>query len=297
MQTIDYYPYGDIRQNTKATSFDIQRKYIGEYYDDTAQLSYLNARYYNPSTGQFVSEDPVFWWQSQNLANPQSLNSYSYAGNNPIGSKDPSGLFTISGTAKNTGGSIWGTGAGTLSLISNVYNNGASSTMQAVGRQISNSVQSIGTGQGSQTTQNFFFGTDAEQDAILGGILGDTAVGLATGVAGKGSSSAGRFSATNGKTIKNATMGAKTEFAGLGSTGRTVANSLEEKLSMEEVMSNPMSGKKIMSELKDGRWQGWDKYSYSREYSGSGGGKVEIHFNGLNVNGIFKVDDFKFINN
>ncbi|MFZ2707526.1 MAG: immunoglobulin-like domain-containing protein, partial [Minisyncoccia bacterium] len=59
VQTIDYYPYGDIRQNTKATSFDIQRKYIGELYDDTAQLSYLNARYYNPSTGQFVSQDPV----------------------------------------------------------------------------------------------------------------------------------------------------------------------------------------------------------------------------------------------
>ncbi|MFZ2707358.1 MAG: RHS repeat-associated core domain-containing protein, partial [Minisyncoccia bacterium] len=38
---------------------DIQRKYIGELYDDTAQLSYLNARYYNPSTGQFVSQDPV----------------------------------------------------------------------------------------------------------------------------------------------------------------------------------------------------------------------------------------------
>ncbi len=212
VQTIDYYAYGDIRQNTKATSFDIQRKYIGELYDDTAQLSYLNARYYNPSTGQFVSEDPVFWELgltkdgAQAVQQPQAQNSYGYAGGNPIGRKDPLGLFTISGTAKNTGGSIWGTGAGTLSLISNVYNNGASSTMQAVGRQISNSVQNIGTGQGSQTTQNFFFGTDAEQDAILGGILGDTAVGLVGGSAVKGGSAMsgpGKAAGASGKILRS----------------------------------------------------------------------------------------------
>ncbi|MFZ2594016.1 MAG: RHS repeat-associated core domain-containing protein [Minisyncoccia bacterium] len=97
MQTIDYYPYGDIRQNTNATSFDIQRKYIGELYDDTAQLSYLNARYYNPSTGQFVSQDPVFWELgltkdgAQAVQQPQAQNSYGYAGGNPIGRKDSSG--------------------------------------------------------------------------------------------------------------------------------------------------------------------------------------------------------------
>ncbi|MFZ2594012.1 MAG: RHS repeat-associated core domain-containing protein [Minisyncoccia bacterium] len=97
MQTIDYYPYGDIRQNTKATSFDTQRKYIGELYDDTAQLSYLNARYYNPSTGQFVSQDPVAQTlginniSQQLLLDPQQQNLYSYAKNNPIKYTDPNG--------------------------------------------------------------------------------------------------------------------------------------------------------------------------------------------------------------
>ena len=52
----------------------------------------MNARYYDPSRGQFLTEDPVFWSSKQNLANPQSLNSYSYANDNPISGKDPDGL-------------------------------------------------------------------------------------------------------------------------------------------------------------------------------------------------------------
>ena len=68
--------------------------------------AFFNARYYNSAQGQFLSEDPVFLMvgssgqvqqltqksQSQFLSNPQSLNSYSYAQDNPIASKDPSGL-------------------------------------------------------------------------------------------------------------------------------------------------------------------------------------------------------------
>jgi hypothetical protein len=43
--------------------------------------------------GEFLSEDPVFLGPptSQNLTNPQSLNSYSYAEDNPITKKDPTG--------------------------------------------------------------------------------------------------------------------------------------------------------------------------------------------------------------
>jgi hypothetical protein len=37
-----------------------------------------------------LSEDPVFWIK-QNLSDPQSFNTYSYAGDNPIVKKDPSG--------------------------------------------------------------------------------------------------------------------------------------------------------------------------------------------------------------
>jgi RHS repeat-associated protein len=60
---------------------------------------FLNARYYDSSRGQFLSEDPVFWEVGQTqdgkaaLSNPQALNSYAYANGNPITNKDPNGKF------------------------------------------------------------------------------------------------------------------------------------------------------------------------------------------------------------
>ena len=46
----------------------------------------LQARYYDGSKGEFLSEDPVFLAdpKSQDLQNPQNLNSYSYAIDNPV---------------------------------------------------------------------------------------------------------------------------------------------------------------------------------------------------------------------
>jgi len=71
-------------------------------------LSYLNARYYSPQQGQFISQDPVFLGRpkDQNLRNPQSLNSYNYANDNPITKKDLSGQCPLCVTA------VLGEGAG-----------------------------------------------------------------------------------------------------------------------------------------------------------------------------------------
>jgi RHS repeat-associated protein len=71
----------------------LPRGYIGQYFDQPTDLSYLNARYYDPARGQFLSEDPVFLGQpnQQNLQDPQSLNPYSYSEDNPIVKSDPSG--------------------------------------------------------------------------------------------------------------------------------------------------------------------------------------------------------------
>jgi RHS repeat-associated protein len=92
VQTLDYYPYGATRISS-ATSTNERRKYIGQFSDDSG-LSYLNARYYSPTQGQFMTEDPVFWGK-QNISNPQSLNTYSYANDNPITGKDPNGLQCV----------------------------------------------------------------------------------------------------------------------------------------------------------------------------------------------------------
>jgi RHS repeat-associated protein len=92
VQTLDYYPYGATRISSNVGGTNSSRKFIGQFADQS-NLDYLNARYYDPSRGQFISQDPVFLGdpKDQLLANPQSLNSYSYANDNPITSKDPSG--------------------------------------------------------------------------------------------------------------------------------------------------------------------------------------------------------------
>jgi RHS repeat-associated protein len=86
VQTLDFYPYGSTRISV-ATSTNEKRKFIGQFADDSS-LSYLNARYYNATQGQFISQDPVFLGDpmQQDLNNPQNLNSYSYARGHSAGS-------------------------------------------------------------------------------------------------------------------------------------------------------------------------------------------------------------------
>jgi len=111
LQTLDYYPYGSTRINTEVGGTNANRQYIGQFTDPT-NLSYLNARYYDSSRGQFLSQDPVFLGnpKGQDLVNPQSLNSYSYAVGNPITKKDPQGRYVeISGSVV-APGQAWSAG-------------------------------------------------------------------------------------------------------------------------------------------------------------------------------------------
>ena len=84
----NYYVY-DIFGNTtlEGEQYPFQIRYAGEYYDKDAELYYLRARHYNPSTGRFVSEDSY----QGNANQPLSLNLYTYCYNNPIRYVDPSG--------------------------------------------------------------------------------------------------------------------------------------------------------------------------------------------------------------
>lgn len=92
VQTLDYYPFGEIRNNTHNTGFDVKRKYTGHEYDVATGLNYMQARYQDPTRGQFLSQDSMFWGNS-NLSDPQGANSYSYARNNPILMVDRGGKY------------------------------------------------------------------------------------------------------------------------------------------------------------------------------------------------------------
>ena len=67
-------------------------RYCGEYYDTETGTIYLRARYYNPSTGRFISRDSYAGRRSD----PLSLNLYTYCKNNPLRYVDPSGHNAVS---------------------------------------------------------------------------------------------------------------------------------------------------------------------------------------------------------
>ncbi|MFZ3255446.1 MAG: RHS repeat-associated core domain-containing protein, partial [Syntrophales bacterium] len=87
VEELYYYPYGATRVNTG--SVNVKHKYTGQEEDAETGLYYYGARYYDPTIGRFISADTIV----QAPGYPQTLNRYSYAGNNPIIYTDPSGHF------------------------------------------------------------------------------------------------------------------------------------------------------------------------------------------------------------
>ena len=59
--------------------------YTGRETDEESDLYYYRARYYDPTTGQFISEDPIGFEAGD-------ANTRRYVGNSPTNATDPSGL-------------------------------------------------------------------------------------------------------------------------------------------------------------------------------------------------------------
>jgi len=86
----DYDIWGNPTLTVETSSNAI--RYSGEYMDSETGLYYLRARYYDPYTGRFTSEDS-YWGEDEN---PLSLNLYTYCENDPVNFTDPSGHSLVS---------------------------------------------------------------------------------------------------------------------------------------------------------------------------------------------------------
>lgn len=114
-ELLDYYPYGDIRLDQKVGSYSEQNKFAGHEYDVDTGLNYAVSRYYNSAFGRWTSQDPAFLALGDDsktesitqlnteayLMDPQALNSYSYARNNPLMYVDIDGNYPSWGAFKN----------------------------------------------------------------------------------------------------------------------------------------------------------------------------------------------------
>jgi RHS repeat-associated protein len=85
---INRYDYGAFGATVGASEGVANRFTFGGHRKDTENgLVFMNARYYDPDLGRFISADPIV----PDPSNPQTLNRYSYANNNPISNVDPTG--------------------------------------------------------------------------------------------------------------------------------------------------------------------------------------------------------------
>ena len=63
--------------------------HIGDY---TTGLTYMQARFYDPMIGRFLSIDPVGFAQT---GAPQQFNRYAYAWNDRVNKTDPDGRYCV----------------------------------------------------------------------------------------------------------------------------------------------------------------------------------------------------------
>jgi RHS repeat-associated protein len=81
IERIDYRPFG--QSATSPTKY----RFTSKEFDAETGLYFYGARYYSPDMGRFISPDP----SAPRFDDPQSLNRYAYARNNPVFFTDPSG--------------------------------------------------------------------------------------------------------------------------------------------------------------------------------------------------------------
>ena len=84
-----YDEYGETTEHQKDAENPFYNEicYTAGVYDDTTKLYYLNARYYSPEAGTFLTQDTYRGSRSRT----STLNYYAYCAGNPISYTDPTG--------------------------------------------------------------------------------------------------------------------------------------------------------------------------------------------------------------
>ncbi|PSM40217.1 hypothetical protein C6Y14_26205 [Streptomyces dioscori] len=80
-------PFGTPREPAGKPWVD-DKGFLGKPVDEATGLTHIGAREYEPENGRFVSADPMI-----DFSDPQQINGYAYANNNPVTFSDPTGLM------------------------------------------------------------------------------------------------------------------------------------------------------------------------------------------------------------
>ncbi|MFG2640348.1 ricin-type beta-trefoil lectin domain protein [Streptomyces sp. NPDC048370] len=83
--------FGNVR-GTAPSDWAGNKGFVGGQKDDTTGLTSLGVRLYQPTTGRFISADPLL-----SPMDPQQWNGYAYANNDPVNNTDPDGRMCLHG--------------------------------------------------------------------------------------------------------------------------------------------------------------------------------------------------------
>jgi RHS repeat-associated protein len=108
----DYRPFGE--EQSKTLNFSNDRMFAGKERDRETGMYYFGARYMRPENGRFTTIDPIGPVDARTgkvndkmLVNPQRLNRYAYALNNPYRYVDPDGKETVAIITRDRKMGIW----------------------------------------------------------------------------------------------------------------------------------------------------------------------------------------------
>jgi len=87
-QTYTFDSFGN--QTASSGSLTNPFRFAGREFDTESGLYFMRARYFDPATGRFISEDP-----NDKGSLYDDLNRYAYTENNPTNWTDPLGLYTL----------------------------------------------------------------------------------------------------------------------------------------------------------------------------------------------------------
>jgi RHS repeat-associated protein len=83
----EYSPFGEVIKAVGPMASSNPFRFSTKYQDDETGLLYYGYRYYNPSTGRWMSRDPI--------EEEGGVNLYGMLGNNPVNAIDPLGLIKV----------------------------------------------------------------------------------------------------------------------------------------------------------------------------------------------------------